>query len=235
LEQHCKDVISCPVGKTDCPLIAEIERLKEQYEHLKKEYDRVAALSQCDPLTGIFNFQYLQVSLEREMERTRRTGFPLAVIMIDLDYFKKINDTYGHQAGNAALRWVSRLWRDSIRVNDILCRYGGEEFTLILPATSLRKAVLTAHRLRTILADAGFEFDGREIRLTASFGVEVYKATDKFDADEFIKRADKYLLEAKTKGRNCVCSQQDEGTDAGSEVLPEERAALFITRWQISG
>jgi diguanylate cyclase (GGDEF)-like protein len=231
LDQHDDAVISCPEGKSGCPVVAEIRRLKEQLETLKKEYERVSRLTECDPLTGLFNFKHLEASLKREMERTRRTGFPLSLIMIDLDHFKKVNDVYGHQAGNAALRWVGRIWRNGIRINDILCRYGGEEFTLILPATALKQAVLAAHRLRTSLANAPLVEEGVEIHLTASFGVEVYKATDTFSADEFLKRADKYLRQAKAEGRNCVRSMEDSFPGGETEVLPEERVALFITRW----
>ncbi|GKT09851.1 GGDEF domain-containing protein [Desulforhabdus sp. TSK] len=231
MDQRDDAVISCPEGKSGCPVVAEIRRLKEQLETLKKEYDRVSRLTECDPLTGLFNFKHLEVSLQREMERTRRTGFPLSLIMIDLDHFKKVNDVYGHQVGNAALRWVGRIWRNGIRITDILCRYGGEEFTLILPATSLKQAVLAAHRLRTSLANTPLVEEGEEIRLTASFGVEVYKATDTFSADEFLKRADKYLHQAKAEGRNCVRSMEDSSAGGETEVLPEERVALFITRW----
>ena len=231
MDQHDDAVISCPEGKSGCPVVAEIRRLKEQLETLKKEYDRVSRLTECDPLTGLFNFKHLEASLKREMERTRRTGFPLSLIMIDLDHFKKVNDVYGHQAGNAALRWVGRIWRNGIRINDILCRYGGEEFTLILPATALKQAVLAAHRLRTSLANATLVEEGVEIQLTASFGVEVYKATDTFSADEFLKRADKYLRQAKAEGRNCVRSMEDSFPGGETEVLPEERVALFVTRW----
>lgn len=231
MDQHEDTAISCPEGKSGCPVVAEIGRLKEQLETLKKEYDRVSRLTECDPLTGLFNFKHLEVSLKREMERTRRTGFPLSLIMIDLDHFKKVNDAYGHQAGNAALRWVGRIWRNGIRINDILCRYGGEEFTLILPATALKQAVLAAHRLRTSLANAPLVEEGVEIHLTASFGVEVYKATDTFGADEFLKRADTYLRQAKAEGRNCVRSMEDSFPGGETEVLSEERVALFITRW----
>lgn len=231
MDQHEDTAISCPEGKSGCPVVAEIGRLKEQLETLKREYDRVSRLTECDPLTGLFNFKHLEVSLKREMERTRRTGFPLSLIMIDLDHFKKVNDAYGHQAGNAALRWVGRIWRNGIRINDILCRYGGEEFTLILPATALKQAVLAAHRLRTSLANAPLVEEGVEIHLTASFGVEVYKATDTFSADEFLKRADMYLRQAKAEGRNCVRSMEDSFPGGETEVLSEERVALFITRW----
>ena len=88
---------SCPLGVQECPVAAEVERLRSECEVLMQQ-------SQTDPLTGLFNFRYLMMVLEREMERTRRTGLPIGLIMVDLDHFKKVNDTYGHQAGNEALQ-----------------------------------------------------------------------------------------------------------------------------------
>ena len=215
---------SCPLGVHDCPFIAEIERLKQECKELSE-------LSQTDPLTGLFNYRHLIAALEREMERTRRTGLPTGIIMIDMDHFKGINDTYGHQAGNEALKWAGKVWRKTVRRFDILCRYGGEEFAIVLPGIRLPQAVLTAERLRSILASSPVNFDSREITLTASFGVDIFNVREKLSVDDFIKRADGYLREAKAQGRNRVCYEEVKTTTVPSEVTGEERAALFITRW----
>ena len=215
---------SCPLGAHECPFFAEIERLKQECRAL-------AELSQTDPLTGLFNYRYLIAALEREMERTRRTGLPTGLIMIDMDYFKSINDTYGHQAGNEALKWAGKVWRSTVRRFDIPCRYGGEEFAIVLPGIRLPQAVLTAERLRSILASSPVAFDGREIKLTASFGVDIFNLKERLTPDDFIKRADGYLREAKAQGRNRVCYEEVKTTTVPSEVTGEERAALFITRW----
>jgi diguanylate cyclase (GGDEF)-like protein len=204
--------------------LAEIERLKQECKVL-------AELSQTDPLTGLFNYRYLVAALEREMERTRRTGLPTGIIMIDMDHFKGINDTYGHQAGNEALKWAAKVWRQATRRFDILCRYGGEEFAIILPGIRLPQAVVTAERLRSMISSSPIFFDGTEVTLTASFGVDIFNVREKLSVDDLIKRADGYLRQAKTRGRNCVCYEEVKTASIPSEVTKEERAALFITRW----
>ena len=200
--------------------------------HLRSECERLSNLLQTDPLTQLYNIQYLRKCLAREMERTRRTGLPTGLIMIDLDHFKRINDTYGHQAGNQALLRASNIWKDNIRLVDIACRYGGEEFTLVLPGTSLAQAIRTAERLRYTLAASVVTLEGEEVRLTASFGVDVFKARDTLSVDDFLKRADECLLEAKRRGRNRVFYPESMMTTAPpTEVTTEERASLFVTRW----
>lgn len=215
---------SCPLGAEGCPFFSELEQLRQ-------ECRRLAELSQTDPLTGLFNFRYLIGSLDREMERTRRTGLPTGLIMIDLDYFKMVNDTYGHQVGNEALKWAADIWRQGIRRFDIACRYGGEEFCIILPGTRLPQVVRAAERLRTLLAATPVVYDNREIALTASFGADIFSVKENLSADDFLKRADSYLREAKVRGRNRVCFEEAKTTTIPSEVTGEERAALFITRW----
>ncbi len=215
---------TCPIGVDSCPIAAELKRLQEECRILTQQ-------SQTDPLTGLFNFRYLMMALEREMERTRRTGLPTGLLMIDLDHFKKVNDVYGHQAGNEALKWASSIWRENLRRIDIACRYGGEEFSLILPSVRLSQAITAAERLRAVLENSPLVFDGRTIALTASFGVDVHRSRDKLSADDLIKRVDEFLREAKAGGRNRVCYEKVKAARAPSEITGDERAALFIGRW----
>lgn len=217
-------ILSCPAGIDACPVTAEAKRLKEQC-------DQLSELSQVDPLTGLFNFYYLMQALGMELERTRRTAMPTGLIMLDMDHFKSINDVYGHQSGNEALRWTSQILRTRIRLIDIPCRYGGEEFTLILPGTSLPQAVRTAERLRQTLEENPLTLNGVPLKLTASFGVDVYKSGQVLTPDEFIERADQFLLKAKMQGRNRVCYEANVPARAPAGVTTDERAALFITRW----
>jgi len=214
---------SCPLKKQGCPVVDGLRRLK-------KEVKRLQELSQTDTLTGFFNFRYLLTALEGEMERTRRTGLSTGFIMIDLDNFKHVNDTFGHESGNKALQWSSRIWRENIRRIDIPCRYGGEEFAIILPGTRLPQAVRTAERLRILLVDSPVNLNGEPARLTASFGVDTYKGRENLSVEAFINRTDHFLLEAKAKGRNCICHEEIKSIAAPTEITHEEKEALSITR-----
>jgi len=211
----------CPAHQNQCALWDEIERLRAECERLRK-------LTRVDSLTGFYNFRHLVEALEGEMERTRRTGFPTGLIMIDLDHFKYINDTYGHETGNLALRWCAKVWRERIRRIDIPCRYGGEEFTIILPGTRLPQAIKAAERMRLALAESPFHSGVRTIPITASFGVDVYTAREYLSASEFIKRADRCLMDAKQNGRNRVCYPTKKEEPTPTQITQEEKAALSM-------
>ncbi len=212
--------VLCPLGADDCPIRADSQRLREECARLRE-------LSHTDPLTGLFNRRYMKMALEREMERTRRTGLPTSLIMIDLDHFKRINDTYGHEAGDDALKWTSGVWRKNLRRIDILCRYGGEEFAVILPGTRLHAAKRAAKRLQAALISSPVELQGRMVPLTASFGVDTYTTLEEITARNFLKRADRYLFEAKVNGRNQICCQQPESVKLTPEVTVDERSLLL--------
>jgi diguanylate cyclase (GGDEF)-like protein len=195
--------------------------------HLRGECRRLQELSRTDPLTGLYNWRHLITELDKEMERTRRTGLPTGLIMLDLDHFKGINDTFGHQFGDAVLRRVCRLVRNTIRRLDIPCRYGGEEFAIILPGTSLSRALRLAERLRLAIAQAVLKLEGRVLTVTASFGVDVYAASERLSAAAFLKRADELLLEAKAKGRNTLRHRDCQGAPVSTAVTPAEREQIF--------
>ena len=223
-ESHNSNI--CPLNNQYCPVVERLEELQEKCERLQE-------LSETDSLTGFFNFRHLRKALGDEMERTRRTGLPTALIMIDLDYFKRINDTYGHEIGNDALKWCSSIWRGIIRKIDIPCRYGGEEFAIILPSTRLAPAVRAAERLRKAIAESAFVVEGVPVALTASFGVNVFNAKDQFSVEDFIKKTDFYLLKAKEMGRNCVrYPGLDKVEEVSTELTTEEREALLPNRSQ---
>jgi two-component system cell cycle response regulator len=210
----------CPFGGEECSVWVEAQRLQD-------ECDRLRELSHSDPLTGLFNRRYLRIALDQEMERTRRTGLPTSLIMVDMDYFKRINDTYGHHAGDEALRLAGKVWRKNLRRIDIPCRYGGEEFVMILPGTRLQAALRAARRLQIALMESPLMIQGRKVRMTASFGVDTYTPLEELSVRSFLKRADRYLLEAKVKGRNQICSQKPAAAKQTPEVTVDERSALF--------
>lgn len=209
--------VECPAGNDLCPHIPTITQLQKEVQELK-------ALVRTDELTGLYNFRYFTQALELEMERTRRSEQPTCLIMLDLDYFKKINDIYGHEIGNKVLSHTANLVRKTIRRLDIPCRYGGEEFMLILPDTSLSDGVRFANRLRTLINNSLIDVDGKALQISASFGVDVYTPGDQRSDTEFIKNVDRYLYQAKAEGRNRVCHLpllEDEG------VSREEKDALM--------
>ncbi len=211
--------LTCPMGHGVCPVLAEMARLREECRQLQE-------LSRTDPLTGLYNWRHLTLELAREMERTRRTGLPTGLIMFDLDHFKRVNDLFGHQFGDAVLRWVCQLVRANIRRLDIPCRYGGEEFAIVLPGTSLERAVKLAERLRRVLSKARLKLEGQTITVTASFGVDVYTASDTLSPAAFLKRTDRYLLAAKAQGRNAVWHRNGQ-IPAATAVTSDERQRLL--------
>lgn len=204
----------------DCSLLAEIAKLRERCEKLE-------ALSYIDGLTGLYNYRYFQRSLEMEMERTRRTMLPTSLIMVDLDFFRKINETYGHESGNTALSWVGKALRDGIRLIDIACRYGGEEFALIQPSTSISQAISIADRLRGQISSSPLSLNGGPVHVTASFGVAVFSFTDNWTMSEFVSIADSYLYKAKASGRNRVCYQEIPAVLPEIGVTQDEKDFLF--------
>lgn len=154
-----------------------------------------------DSLTGVFNRRYFEMQFEREMNLAERTEQPLTVIVVDLDHFKSINDTYGHGAGDDVLRSVARLMKSRLRNFDTLARYGGEEFFIILPRTNTETALIVAERLRKTVAEAEFSQCGS---VTVSLGVATYP-THASTSVELRTIADRALYSAKREGRNRVC------------------------------
>ncbi len=155
-----------------------------------------------DPLTGCYNRREFETQLRRHAATSARYNSRLSVFMFDLDYFKSVNDTYGHLCGDQVLREVSRLVRDSMRQGDILARYGGEEFIAILPETGRTKAMELANRLRSRIAKLSIPFNQTTIRVTASFGVA--ELVPNTDISRVIEDADTMLYKAKRNGRNTV-------------------------------
>lgn len=190
----------CPAGDDRCPHLAEVNKLREEVKHL-------AAMVRTDELTGLSNFRYFNQALGLEMERTRRSGQPTCLIMLDLDHFKDINDLHGHEVGNIVLTHVSHLIQKTIRRLDIPCRYGGEEFTIILPDTTLKQGVRFANRLRLIIENSPIYAGDSRLGIEASFGVDVYARGDQANEKEFVEKVDGFLYMAKQEGRNRVCHQ----------------------------
>jgi len=166
-------------------------------------FRRVRELSMVDPLTGCLLRHYGLATLAAEMRRARRSGLPLSIVMFDLDDFKELNDRYGHLAGDQALVVVGRLLKETLRLSDIRCRYGGEEFLIVLPETGLAGALRAAENLKRQFENAALPVAGDHVSVTASFGVTEVTPADA-QATTVLARADSALYEAKRLGRNRV-------------------------------
>jgi diguanylate cyclase (GGDEF)-like protein len=158
-----------------------------------------------DGLTGIFNRRYLDRRIEEEFLRAGRYGRSLSIIVFDIDFFKKVNDTYGHQCGDMVLKNVSKAISESIRKTDSLGRYGGEEFCCILPETGRDTAIEVAERFRELILSLETHFNDRCVKVTISLGVAQLSEETRTDKELF-RRADEALYEAKRRGRNRVVS-----------------------------
>ena len=213
-------VLECPVGESSCAWLDQVQALRDQVEELSQ-------LVSTDALTGLFNFRHFKTVLQAEMDRSKRSGIPTSLVMVDLDHFKAVNDTYGHEVGNVALQHLAAILRGEVRTTDIVCRYGGEEFAVIFPETHLNLAVKVADRIREEIQNTPLRTDASEVNLTASMGASVYMKTSVLDIEEFIDSVDKYLYEAKQSGRNCICHIDYADLRAVTEIGADERAMLF--------
>jgi diguanylate cyclase (GGDEF)-like protein len=165
---------------------------------------RLYELATVDGLTGLFVRRYFDARLREELERARRYKSTFSVLMLDVDDFKKLNDTYGHGVGDRVLREVAQVMRRAMRGVDIPARFGGEEFAVILPRTGLLDAHAVAERIRLDLADLRIAADDKVVRVTASLGVSGFPDSGGDSAEELVKRADTALYRAKRTGKNRV-------------------------------
>lgn len=157
-----------------------------------------------DGLTGLFNRTFMEVALEREMSRASRQGKQVAVMMVDIDHFKQFNDSFGHEAGDVVLREVAESMRLGVRGEDIVCRYGGEEFIVIMPEITTGAAMERAELLRRIVSDLALRYHGQPLRqVTISVGLAMFPENSN-DADELLRSADHAMYAAKHRGRNRV-------------------------------
>jgi len=156
-----------------------------------------------DALTGLFNRRYLYESIERELARARREGYPVSVVMIDIDHFKAFNDRHGHLAGDEFLIVLGKLLLESIRQGDLACRYGGEEFILVLPGAQLEDAMRRAETICQAFQNRSIEFNGSRLTATVSVGIALYPNHGE-NTNHIIMAADMALYQAKEAGRNCI-------------------------------
>lgn len=208
------DYVSKPFDERE--LLARIEamlRIKRSYDELSAARDRLARLAVQDELTGLFNVRYLHSRLTEEYKRAERHRDPLALAMLDVDYFKTVNDRFGHDAGDLVLREVSARLKKSVREIDVVTRYGGEEFVVLLPSTHLAGALVVAERIATSLREAPFDVGSGQkgIAVTASIGLALYPSRGVTSKEALLRSADRALYRAKDDGRDRICVFQEQG------------------------
>ena len=201
-------------------------------------YSEILKHATLDALTGLNNRRQFEVRIKQETSQSTRKKTSLCGIMLDIDYFKRINDTYGHAAGDCVLKGLSKIIVNTFREYDIPCRYGGEEFFILLPMTPLDETILVAQRLRKIIEDTPIDIRDAKVKgvpyiyITASLGVNVYKHGE--SPEEFYRGADKALYEAKINGRNKVVSfrkSQDLFYETEQQpFLPEEKSVKPVKK-----
>ena len=165
-------------------------------------HETIYRMTIIDGLTEVHNKRFLMETLEREIPRARRHERPLTLVLFDMDYFKRLNDGYGHLAGDHVLKEVAQVVKGRLRPDDVIARYGGEEFAIVLPETSARGGGQIAEQVRALVAGQAFEFEHETIRVTVSLGVAELK--DGFDVNAFIRSADEALYASKHAGRDRV-------------------------------
>jgi two-component system cell cycle response regulator len=186
--------------------VAAIQRA-HAIENARADNSRLEALAHTDPLTQLVNRRALTIRLVTEMERVRRYNAPLSMLLIDVDHFKLVNDTYGHMAGDDVLASVATLLQRAVRTVDIVARYGGEEFIIVLPETGRQGAMAFAERIRERISNHGFVIgESQTIRVTCSIGVATYPSPRLDSVEDLFRAADVALYRAKGNGRNLVCN-----------------------------
>lgn len=173
-----------------------------------KHFQRLSKIKNIaiyDTLTGLYNRRHFEERLGVDAQKSFYAGTPLSLVMVDIDYFKKVNDTFGHTEGDRVLCNISSLLKNSIRKKDTVARYGGEEFILILPEAGLEESFMIAERIRRLVETTPFEVGQAQVHLTVSMGISNFPSHRAKSKEELIKMADQALYDAKRGGRNKVC------------------------------
>ena len=187
-----------------CELNERMQQMEQEAGSLRQRVIDERERARRDRLTGLYNRYAYDERMEQEYARWQRYQEPLSLLVLDIDFFKKINDQFGHIAGDKVLHSIAHKLTDSVRETDMLARYGGEEFVLIMPATPLKEALIAAEKCRGAVASMGFHFRDQDVPVTVSAGVTSFDNQD--DPLVAFERADKALYQAKQAGRNCCKS-----------------------------
>ena len=201
------------------------ESLPARIAILEKENLHLRSLSITDELTGLYNKRFFNSQLEIEIARTRRTGEPFCLIFIDLDNFKIVNDTLGHAQGDEFLGAISRQFISNIRPTDFACRFGGDEFTLILPATSLRDGITIAGRWHTLILQEAVRL---RLSVSSSIGVDEFNTGCVLSGEDFLHRVDQLLYGAKKTGKGKIVHPRIKPPDSNAVTWAEKEVLYHI-------
>jgi diguanylate cyclase (GGDEF)-like protein len=222
---------------------ARIGRAEKALENARHEFDkevekrtaelvevnrRLTELSVTDGLTGLYNHRHLVHMLESEYRRAARYKRSFAFLMLDIDHFKEVNDNFGHPCGDAVLQTIGQILKKSVRVTDLVARYGGDEMAVILLETSLKMAMRVAEKLRRQIEEHHFSWEGTSFRVTVSIGAAGAPEEGIGDWNDLLNAADRVLYQAKDRGRNTVLAFQPDGE--GSPSLSDSQLKLFSKR-----
>lgn len=196
--------LSYILWRTNSVNLQQAEFIKKQQNELKEKNKQLEQLAFFDPLTGLFNRRYFEEQLRNEIARMQRYENESCVAIMDIDYFKNINDSYGHPTGDRLLKIIALILNRHLRATDILSRWGGEEFIILLPNTSLHTGKLVTEKIRRIIENEIFIIDEQIIHITVSFGVSMLSTEMKDTFEYSYVNADKALYNAKQNGRNRV-------------------------------
>jgi diguanylate cyclase (GGDEF)-like protein len=212
--EHARDLLELRVAERTRDLMQANERLLHEVAERARAEEQLALAARADPLTGLMNRRAMLEQLDYQVARFQRNDTPFVLILADLDHFKSVNDTLGHDAGDQALIEIAERLKSGLRAQDLVARWGGEEFLILLPDTDLEGGLVVAEDLREAIAAQAVTIGGETLRLTLSLGVAGYCARKSLN--ECIKAADTALYRAKVQGRNRVVPAAPRGLDVRS-------------------
>lgn len=202
-EEGGDDFLVKPVSSQE--VIARVKsmlRLKQLHDQLREKNAELAEMAIRDGLTGLYNLRYFNKYLNEELERSKRYSRSLSCIGIDVDLFKRVNDLYGHPAGDCVLIGIAKHMLDRKRCNDVIFRPSGDEYIILAPETTAEEAYVYVERLRKELAEKEFIYDGKKVQVTISLGISSYPEQSIMDGEDLRKKSDKALYYSKINGRN---------------------------------
>jgi len=205
MELGINDYFIYPVDKSELKARVKTQLRRKQYQDdLRAELEESFDLSTKDGLTGVFNRRYFDIHIKQMTEKARTSGQKLCLMMLDMDHFKDVNDTYGHPAGDAVLKTLTNTLKSSFRITDLIARYGGEEFMVLLGNMNIEQGSVTAEKIRSTIEAIDFIIPdySQPLKKTTSIGIVEFNPIE--SAQDFINRVDKALYEAKETGRNKV-------------------------------